>query len=154
MSYYVASWYKGVIKPEFADDMERIWQARDWAAAENELLSGMVEEGLDGDTEFIPIFDYLNNLIKGISENSYEKETRILRYGMAANIYGKYGRIRRNIFETILPLITERVISYYGWQEEMDHVNTDCVWIFKKYMMEVEKEFREKSFEKFLERLW
>ena len=64
------------------------------------------------------------------------------------------GRIRRNIFETILPLITDRVISYYGWQEEMDHVNTDCVWIFKKYMMEVEKEFREKSFEKFLERLW
>ena len=63
MSFYIASWYKGVIKPEFADDMEQIWQSRDWAAAENELFSAMIKEGLFGETIFIPSDYYIRDFI-------------------------------------------------------------------------------------------
>lgn len=155
MSFYAANWYKGVIKPEFADDMERIWQARDWAEAENEELYALVKRGLFGETIFIPSYDYIRDFIKDLPDNYYDKETRILCYGVSANDRGKNGLKRRNMFETILPFITESVISFYEWDEgDWNHLHTDCEDIFEINMHEAEKEYHEKSFEKFLERLW
>ena len=150
MSLYVVDWYKGVIKPEYADDMERIWQARDWAAAEGDDLSALISRGLRRETLFIPKCSMLDE----VPENSYDRETRVLCYGMSVNKHGDWWLRSRNMFHFILPFITERVLLFYGWVEDMENINTQMAPYFENNMREVEKTLREKSFEELLKQLW
>ena len=58
------------------------------------------------------------------------------------------------MFHFILPFITERVLLFYGWVEDMENINTQMAPYFENNMREVEKTLREKSFEELLKQLW
>lgn len=149
MSFYVADWYSGIIRPEFADDMERVMEAHDWSAAKGETLAKMISAGLGEYTRFPDRYEEVEDL----PANSYDKETRTLCYGMYGNQHGDFWYRTYNMFTYILPVITERVISYYGWTEESGQINTEMAHCFQKDMIEAEKLLREQGFEGFLRHL-
>lgn len=150
MSFYIADWYSGIVKPEYAADMEKIWSARDWSVAENETLSAIVSKGLREDTAFIDKCEFLEDF----PANSYDKATRTLCYGMSGNQHGERGIRIFNMFDYILPVITEQVISYCGWNEDMDEANPNLVQHFQRDMQEGNKILKEQGIEHFLDHMW
>lgn len=150
MSFYIADWYQGIIKPEFEADVEKIWMARDWSAAEGKTLSAIVSKGLGRKTAFIDRCEFIEN----IPDNKYEKETRMLSYGMSGNQYGEWGRRIYNMYSFVLPVITERVIAFYGWTEDMDEANTQMAQFFQRDMHKTDRLLKEHGLESFLERFW
>ena len=152
MSYYIWDIYKGIIKEEFAADMELIYKARDWSAAESDTLSALIAKGfwLENCTAFQPGC----SLFKEEYVNSYDPQTRTLCYAVEWNSHGTNAVTMHNMFEYILPAITEKVILYYGCGEDMDHINTGLTERFQKDMDYAQHVLSENGLEALLKELW
>ena len=117
MSHYRQYRYKGIIKPDFADDIGKVTAAGgDWRAAESKELKELFE-AWEAEEYYFDGWK-LNNMTSVDDKAVFEKESRLL-------VYDRY--FSRGCFEDmavfarcLLPAITERVISFIVWDEFED----------------------------------
>ncbi|MBP3854781.1 MAG: hypothetical protein IK990_04080 [Ruminiclostridium sp.] len=160
MSSYSAFWYKGIIKEKYRRDIAAVFNAEDWSAVLSDDLKTIIahcsEHSSYSPTQFCG-FPYHFDPV--ITENGYDEPSGLLVLGQEWNTYGDMNTLMMNIDDVILPLITERIISYHCWQEplteaESDAINTDMLPQFERFMQKYSKMIENEGVEAIIKNLF
>ena len=143
MSLYSAFWYKGIIKEKYRKDIAAVFNAEDWSSVLSDDLKAIIAHCADhNDRSFYSPTRFCSfpyHFDPEITENRYDEQSGLLVLGQEWNTYGDMNALMMNIDDVILPLITEKVITYHCWQEpdsvtESNDINTDMLTQFEKFM--------------------
>ena len=125
MSFYCWFEYKGIIKEEYRNDIEKAVNAKNWAAIESKKLRKVLSDFMELDNEdsvLNSMFIKSKRLKRSVI---YDKETGLL------HINHEYNAVRDawqtdNFTQWFIPFITKEILAYYTGDEGLKN-NDDAV---------------------------
>lgn len=106
MSFYCWFEYRGIIKEQFREDIERAVNAKNWTAVRSDILKTILSQYVDQDEEYYNVNGMLEYSIA-----KYDKETGILyikyEYNASHDAWQTY-----DFISDFLPHITEEILIY------------------------------------------
>ena len=114
MSYYCSFEYKGIVKPEYRRDIETAVSSKNWTTVHSEELKILFENWDDYSLIFI-------SSSRKPFENDhfrYDPDSGLLEIKYTYNyITDNYNT--EKFIDTQLPFITEKIIFFYEWEEDL-----------------------------------
>ena len=111
MSFYCWFEYKGIIKEEYRDDIEKAVNAKSWAAVESEKLRTVLSEFMELDNEDSVLNRMFSKCLPLKRAVSYDKETGVLFLKHEYNAVGDAWQTD-NFAAVFLPFITREILIY------------------------------------------
>lgn len=146
MSFYCWFEYRGKIKEQFREDIERAVNAKNWTAVRSDTLRTVLSKYIDLDDEYSNV----NCMLEGI-----ESVDRIVKYNKESGIlYIKYEyNASHDAWQTydftndFLPYITEKILTYNTGDEAFEESEgisyRDDTEDFKKNMDYINSKYKD-----------
>jgi len=132
MSFYCWFEYRGIIKEQFREDIERAINVKNWIAVRSDILKTILSQYVDQDEEYCNVNGMLEYSIA-----KYDKETGILyikyEYNASHDAWQTY-----DFISDFLPYITEEILIYNtgdeAYEESQGILYRDCIEDFRENM--------------------
>ena len=124
MSFYCWFTYKGIIKEEYRNDIEKAVHAKSWTAVESEKLRMVLSDYMELDNEDSVLNCMFAECSKLKRAVSFEKETGVLYLKHEYNAVGDAWQTD-NFTSGFLPFITKEILAYYTGDEGMKKGRND-----------------------------
>ena len=143
MSFYCWFEYRGIIKEQFREDIERAVNAKNWTAVRSDILKTILSQYVDQDEEYYNVNGMLEYSIA-----KYDKETGILyikyEYNASHDAWQTY-----DLTFDFLPYITEEILIYNtgdeAYEESQGISYRDCTEDFRKNMEYINAKYAEQK---------
>ena len=143
MSFYCWFEYRGIIKEQFREDIERAVNAKNWTAVRSDILKTILSQYVDQDEEYYNVNGMLEYSIA-----KYDKETGILyikyEYNASHDAWQTY-----DFISDFLPYITEEILIYNtgdeAYEESQGISYRDCTEDFRKNMEYINAKYAEQK---------
>ena len=143
MSFYCWFEYRGIIKEQFREDIERAVNAKNWTAVRSDILKTILFQYVDQDEEYYNVNGMLEYSIA-----KYDKETGILyikyEYNASHDAWQTY-----DFISDFLPYITEEILIYNtgdeAYEESQGISYRDCTEDFRKNMEYINAKYAEQK---------
>lgn len=143
MSFYCWFEYRGIIKEQFREDIERAVNAKNWTAVMSDILKTILSQYVDQDEEYYNVNGMLEYSIA-----KYDKETGILyikyEYNASHDAWQTY-----DFISDFLPYITEEILIYNtgdeAYEESQGISYRDCTEDFRKNMEYINAKYAEQK---------
>ena len=143
MSFYCWFEYRGIIKEQFREDIERAVNAKNWTAVRSDILKTILSQYVDQDEEYYNVNGMLEYSIA-----KYDKETGILyikyEYNASHDAWQTY-----DFISDFLPYITEEILIYNtgdeAYEESQGISYRDCTEDFRKNMEYINAKYTEQK---------
>ena len=143
MSFYCWFEYRGIIKEQFREDIERAVNAKNWTAVRSDILKTILSQYVDQDEEYYNVNGMLEYSIA-----KYDKETGILYIKYEYNASHDAWQTYDFTFD-FLPYITKEILIYNtgdeAYEESQGISYRDCTEDFRKNMEYINAKYAEQK---------
>ena len=143
MSFYCWFEYRGIIKEQFRDDIERAVNAKNWTAVRSDILKTILSQYVDQDEEYYNVNGMLEYSIA-----KYDKETGILYIKYEYNASHDAWQTYDFTFD-FLPYITKEILIYNtgdeAYEESQGILYRDCTEDFRESMEYINAKYTEQK---------
>ena len=148
MSFYCWFEYRGIIKEQFREDIERAVNAKNWTAVRSDVLRRVLSQYMNQDNEYCNVNCMLENIGSADSMANYDKETGILYIKHAYNASHDAWQTYDFTFD-FLPYITEEILIYNtgdeAYEESQGILYRDCTEDFRESMEYINAKYTEQK---------
>ena len=143
MSFYCWFEYRGIIKEQFREDIERAVNAKNWTAVRSDILKTILSQYVDQDEEYYNVNGMLEYSIA-----KYDKETGILYIKYEYNASHDAWQTYDFTFD-FLPYITKEILIYNtgdeAYEESQGILYRDCTEDFRESMEYINAKYTEQK---------